>query len=86
MFFGIPHILDSVELTKLSLGLLGSHMAAFSSGVNSWAWLILKDATPVTTVIIPVTVTTIVNILVIIHMFLAIAVKFTYYRCINQDI
>jgi hypothetical protein len=33
---GIPHILDSVVLTGLSLddGLLGSHIAAFCSGVN----------------------------------------------------
>ena len=34
--FGIPHILDSVVLTKSSFdnGLLGSHIAAFCSGVN----------------------------------------------------
>jgi hypothetical protein len=32
---GIPHILDSVVLTGLSLdGLLGSHIAAFCSGVD----------------------------------------------------
>src|SRR5919198_2620397 len=33
--FGIPHIRDSVVLTKLSFGLLGSHIAAFCSGVNN---------------------------------------------------
>jgi hypothetical protein len=34
--FGIPHILDSVVLTKSSFddGLLGSHIAALCSGVN----------------------------------------------------
>jgi hypothetical protein len=34
--FGIPHILDSVVLTGLSfaVGLLGSHIAVFCSGVN----------------------------------------------------
>ncbi|MFL6400728.1 MAG: hypothetical protein ACJ72J_14270 [Nitrososphaeraceae archaeon] len=34
--FGIPHILDSVVLTKSSFdnGLLGSHIAAFCSGVD----------------------------------------------------
>jgi hypothetical protein len=33
---GIPHILDSVVLTGLSfdVGLLGSHIAVFCSGVN----------------------------------------------------
>ena len=30
--FGIPHICDSVVLTTLRLGLLGSHIFAFSSG------------------------------------------------------
>ena len=29
--FGIPHICDSVVLTTLRLGLLGSHILAFSS-------------------------------------------------------
>jgi hypothetical protein len=32
--FGIPHAFDSVELTKLSFGLLGSHIAALCCGVN----------------------------------------------------
>jgi hypothetical protein len=32
---GMPHISDSVEFTKLSFGLLGSHIAAFCCGVNS---------------------------------------------------
>jgi hypothetical protein len=32
--FGIPHILDSVVLTTLRLGLLGSHIAALCCGVN----------------------------------------------------
>ena len=31
---GIPHIFNSVELTKLSFGLLGLHIAAFCYGVN----------------------------------------------------
>ncbi len=31
---GMPHIFDSVELTNLSFGLLGSHIAAFCCGVN----------------------------------------------------
>jgi hypothetical protein len=31
---GIPHISDSVELTKLSFGLLGLHIAAFCCAVN----------------------------------------------------
>jgi hypothetical protein len=30
--FGIPHILDSVVLTTLRLGLLGLHIFALSSG------------------------------------------------------
>ena len=30
--FGIPHIFDSVVLTNLSFGLLGSHISDFSSG------------------------------------------------------
>ena len=30
--FGIPHICDSVVLTNLSFGLLGSHIFDFSSG------------------------------------------------------
>ncbi len=30
--FGIPHIFDSVVLTNLSFGLLGSHIFDFSSG------------------------------------------------------
>jgi hypothetical protein len=30
--FGIPHICDSVVLTKASFGLLGSHIFAFSAG------------------------------------------------------
>ena len=34
MFDGIPHRFDSVVLTTLSFGLLGSHIAAFCSGVN----------------------------------------------------
>jgi len=34
---GMPHIFDSVELTNLSLGLLGLQNAAFCWGVNSWA-------------------------------------------------
>jgi hypothetical protein len=33
MVFGILHIFDSVVFTKLSLGLLGSRIAAFCSGV-----------------------------------------------------
>ena len=49
--FGIPHISDSVELTNLSLGLLGAHMAAFCSGVNCCAWLILEDSTIVIVII-----------------------------------
>lgn len=32
--FGMPHILDSVVLTTLRLGLLGSHIAALCCGVN----------------------------------------------------
>jgi hypothetical protein len=45
---GIPHIFDSVELTNLSFGLLGLHIAAFCCGVNdnddddvlllNWPW------------------------------------------------
>jgi hypothetical protein len=30
--FGIPHIFDSVVLTKLSFGLLGSHSFVFTAG------------------------------------------------------
>jgi hypothetical protein len=30
--FGIPHIFDSVVLTNLSFGLLGSHIFDFSAG------------------------------------------------------
>ena len=51
--FGIPHIFDSVVLTNLSFGLLGSHISDFSSGETvllvgddevgeegvTWAWL-----------------------------------------------
>jgi len=51
--FGIPHIFDSVVLTNLSFGLLGSHIFDFSSGEIvllvgdgevggegvTWAWL-----------------------------------------------
>jgi hypothetical protein len=32
MFFGIPHTFDSVVLTTLSFGLVGSHVFDFSSG------------------------------------------------------
>jgi hypothetical protein len=32
---GISHIFDSVELTKLSFGLLGLHIAAFCCDVNN---------------------------------------------------
>ena len=45
---GMPHIFDSVELTNLSFGLLGSHIAAFCCGVNDdvilfpWPWAIRK--------------------------------------------
>ena len=39
--FGMPHNFDSVELTKLSFGLLGSHIAAFCCGVNDDAVLLL---------------------------------------------
>jgi hypothetical protein len=45
---GIPHIRDSVVLTKLSFGLLVSHIAVFCSGVNDdvilfpWPWAIPK--------------------------------------------
>ena len=53
--FGIPHIFDSVVLTNLSFGLLGSHIFDFSSGETvllvgdgevgeegvTWAWLTL---------------------------------------------
>jgi hypothetical protein len=47
--FGIPHIFDSVVLTNLSFGLLGSHLFDFSSGETvilvgdgvTWAWLTL---------------------------------------------
>ena len=31
---GIPHIFNSVKLTKLSFGLSGLHIAAFCYGVN----------------------------------------------------
>jgi len=34
---GMLHNFDSVELTNLSLGLLGLQNAAFCWGVNSWA-------------------------------------------------
>ena len=51
--FGIPHIFDSVVLTNLSFGLLGSHIFDFSAGETvvlvgdgegigdgvTWAWL-----------------------------------------------
>lgn len=36
---GIPHISDSVELTKFRLGLSGLHIFAFSSGDICWASL-----------------------------------------------
>jgi hypothetical protein len=44
---GMPHISDSVEFTKLSFGLLGSHIAAFCCGVNDdvifdWPWATLN--------------------------------------------
>src|SRR6266487_4901114 len=47
--FGIPHLFDSVVLTNLSFGLLGSHIFDFSSGETvvlvgdgvTWAWLTL---------------------------------------------
>ena len=39
--FGIPHNFDSVELTKLSFGLLGLHIADFCCGVNDVAVLLL---------------------------------------------
>src|SRR5919198_6430069 len=48
---GIPHIFDSVELTNLSFGLLGLHIAAFCCGVSdndddvlllNWPWAIPK--------------------------------------------
>jgi len=52
--FGRPHVFDSVELTKLSFGLLGSHIAALCSGVNDdavvvvfdWAWAPPKTPNP----------------------------------------
>jgi hypothetical protein len=34
--FGIPHIFDSVVLTKLSFGLLGSHSFVFTAGKTVW--------------------------------------------------
>ena len=63
---GIPHILDSVVLTGLSLddGLLGLHIASFCSGVNdvsfadvndvsfAWPWAILKVPDPVSITIV----------------------------------
>ena len=40
---GIPHIFDSVELTNLSFGLLGLHIAAFCCAVRfPWPWAVLK--------------------------------------------
>src|SRR5919197_5490953 len=49
---GIPHIFDSVELTNLSFGLLGLHIAAFCCDVNddndddvlllNWPWATSK--------------------------------------------
>ena len=39
--FGIPHNFDSVELTKLSFGLLVLHIADFCCGVNDVAVLLL---------------------------------------------
>jgi hypothetical protein len=45
--FGIPHIIDSVVLTIVSLG---SHIAAFCRGVNvgfPWAWAVSRPANSV---------------------------------------
>jgi hypothetical protein len=73
--FGIPHIVDSVVLTKSSFddGLLGSHIAAFCSGVNddvvlfTCPWAIPKFANPVNVTMIAVTT---VNIIIILrHTF-----------------
>ena len=36
---GMPHIFDSVELTKFRLGLSGLHIFALSSGDICWASL-----------------------------------------------